>query len=163
MYTIVSMSSTQKSKEPLQNLLHRKFVEACSWTAHVQLSKFPGPRHSPDRYATDSQKLTFGPGAHQHPFKAWRRKWGGTKISCTSKGMGMVSHCARLIYNNIIGYLLYQRVQDVVHQPNHYEKVLFQTVLKDAHLSAKKPPTNLNTKASTKPTSRSHCMAHQTM
>ena len=56
-----------------------KVVEACFWTARVRLSKFPGPRHSPDRYPdrypTDTQKLTFGsPGTpintHSKPGEA---------------------------------------------------------------------------------------------
>ena len=63
------------------------------------------------------------------------------------QGHGKVSHCALLKYN-IIGYLLYRRVQDVLHQPNHYEKILFPTILKDAHLFGKETTIrNLNPKA----------------
>ena len=33
--------------------------------------------------------------------------------------------------------MLYRRVQDVLDQPNHYEKILSPTILKDAHLFCK--------------------------
>ena len=131
--TIVSMS--------------QKLLPACSWTAHVRLSKFPGQT---DTRQTDTQKLTFGspgtpiPNTHSKPGEANEVV---PFFFLHKQGHGKVSHCALLKYN-IIGYLLYRRVQDVLHQPNHYEKILFPTILKDAHLFCKETTIrNLNPKA----------------
>ena len=115
-------------------------MEACSWTPRVRLSKFPGPRHSPDRYPdrypTDTQKLTFGSPGTPIPIQSLVKQMKWYENFMHKQRHGLVSHCALLIYN-INGYLLYRRVQDVLHQPNHYEKVLFPTILKDAHLFCK--------------------------
>ena len=49
----------------------------------------------------------------------------------------------------MIEYLLYQRVQDVLHQPNHYENDPLPNFSEKCTFSAKKQPTNLNPKAYT--------------
>ena len=122
MCTIVSMSSTQKSKDA--GPVASKVVEACSRTAHVRFQNFPGLGTRQTDSQTDTQPIPrnwlLDPRVHQHPFKAWRKKWSGTKFSCTSKGMQRwaTAPCWYMIsYNWLLGYLLYHRVQDVLHQP----------------------------------------------
>ena len=97
---------------------------------------FPGLGTRQTDTQTDTQKLTFGSPGTPIPSQSLVKQMKWYENFMHKQRHGLVSHCALLIYN-INGYLLYRRVQDVLHQPNHYEKILFPTILKDAHLFCK--------------------------
>ena len=130
---------TEEQRTFLQNLLRQKLWKHAPGL-HVSDCQNFRPRHSPDRYPdrypTDTQKLTFGSPGTPIPIQSLVKQMKWYENFMHKQRHGLVSHCALLIYN-INGYLLYRRVQDVLHQPNHYEKVLFPTILKDAHLFCK--------------------------
>ena len=114
--------NTEERRMFLQNLLRQKLWKHVPGLHVSDCQNFPGL----GTRQTDTQKLTFGsPG---------QIKW--CENFMHKQRNGMVSHCALLIYN-INGYLLYRRIQDVLHQPNDYEKILFPAILKDAHLFCK--------------------------
>ena len=146
MCTIVTMSSTQKSKEP--------FCRTCCVESYGSMPldcTFPIVKDFPGlgTCQTDTQPIRrnwlLDPRVHQHPFKAWRRKRSGTKISCTSKGMERWATAPcwyNIILFNRIGYLLYQRVQDVLHDANHCEKSSSKLFEERCSIFAAKKVTN---------------------
>ena len=122
------MSSTQKK----QNLLRKKLWMHVPGLHVSDYQNFPGL----GTRQTDTQKLTFGSPGTPIPIQSLVKQMKWYENFIHKQRHGLVNHCALLIYN-INGYLLYRRVQDVLHQPNHYEKVLFPTILKNAHLFCK--------------------------
>ena len=145
--TIVSMSTTQKSQQNVsaEPAADQKLLPACSWTGTCPIVKISrADRYSSDRYPEIDFWVPGYTNTHSKPGEANEVV---PFFFLHKQGHGKVSHCALLKYN-IIGYLLYRRVQDVLHQPNHYEKILFPTILKDAHLFCKETTIrNLNPKA----------------
>ena len=132
---------TEEQRTFLQNLLRQKLWKHASGLHVSDCQNFPGLGTRQTDTQTDTQPIPrnwlLDPRVHQSiPIQSLvkQMKWYGNFMH--KQRHGLVRHCALLIYN-INGYLLYRRVQDVLHQPNHYEKILFPTILKDAHLFCK--------------------------
>ena len=85
MCKIASMSSSQKSKEPF---CRTYCVQSCG-------SNFPGLGTRQTNTQTDIQPISrnwlLDPRVHQHPFKAWQRKWKPYLITTTEFNRGNVN------------------------------------------------------------------------
>ena len=165
MCTIVSMSSTEKSKE---RFCRTCCVKSCGSMlldcTSVRLSKFPGPRHSPDRYPTDTQKLTFGSPGTPIPIQSLVKQMKWYENFMHKQRHGLVSHCALLIYNIYkwifavstgSGCSTSTKPLQKNPLPNHSERCT-------SFLQRNNQPTS-TPRLKPKPTSKSHCMVHQTM
>ena len=146
MCTIVSMRSTQKSKERFCRTCCVKSCGSMLLDCTCPIVKnFPGL----GTRQTDTQKLTFGSPGTQIPIQSLAKKMKWYENFMHKQRHGKVSHCALLIYNISIiidiccidGFRMFYINQATT------KKSSSQLFWKMHIFSAKKQPTNLNPKA----------------